>query len=638
MNGDAAQTAGATPAAPGEEAVAPPSWARRMGEALKPANLAWAIPGPIFHKEMWLAGRRTGTYWIRGIYTVLLLALVSLVYAVSRAESQGSPSQRLQQFQSMAPIVAYSMAWFQMVALPLAAIIFGAPAISDEKRAGTLGTLLTTPLRAWQIVLGKLTSTLVQLVVLALISTPLLLAMRLFGGITGEFVFAVQSLTISGAVLAGSLAVFHSIGAKRSPSAAAAALVLFLASQGICPLVVFLLSRSGLGIVDLAPQWYVMFCPPAVMGLVLVEMRSAGSPIPVSLAWPLATGYNLLLAMMLFIAAAARLRSVLRKEGEAGAAIPSGGPVQESAVGEPAGLPGAPAVRKRQKSGSRRRAGQESREVLDRPVYWREALQPTFRRRWHGFLLGAVVAGSLIWLYVKLGWQHVHSEGVHFPIAVAGCGMTLLLAVFGSSTLISGERESRTWDALLATPMSARDLIWSKFGGFLRRQWLVPAVVFGHFGLMSVLGIVDWRVMLLLPIVYGAPLAATAATGVLFSTIIKKSVRAAAANFAIWLGVWGVLPVLGGILSIGVRDPDGIFAAIGFFNPFGLSVVTMTGLVRSLSGPRNDGFDYYGFGSDLSFLEFGGLLFGYAAFHAGVVFVALRIAARHIADATARAT
>ncbi len=151
------------PLRPGVMMPERPPLLTRIGEALRPSSIIANIPGPIFHKEVWVAGRRAGPYWIRCLYAAGLLGLVALVFAAARSNFSGNSSaQRLQQLQQIAPAVTLAIVWFQQIALCIAAIILAAPAICDEQRAGTLGALLTTPLRAWQIVLGKLASLLIR--------------------------------------------------------------------------------------------------------------------------------------------------------------------------------------------------------------------------------------------------------------------------------------------------------------------------------------------------------------------------------------------------------------------------------------------------------------------------------------------
>ncbi len=61
---------------------------RRLARALNPLTLAGAIPGPIFQKEVWISGRKAGTYWGRFLYAAGMLGLVTLVF-IKSGDNQG---------------------------------------------------------------------------------------------------------------------------------------------------------------------------------------------------------------------------------------------------------------------------------------------------------------------------------------------------------------------------------------------------------------------------------------------------------------------------------------------------------------------------------------------------------------------
>src|SRR5262249_1232728 len=154
-------------------------------------NPASYLFGPIFQKEVRSTGRRRATYLFRMLYATALLVVVALAFqGLRQSAAHLSGVQRLQMLQQLAPQLALIIMWFQFAALALAAPIFAATAICDERRARTLGTLLTTPLTAPQIIWGKLSSRLVQLTILALLAAPLLLAIRVFGGLDARIVVA----------------------------------------------------------------------------------------------------------------------------------------------------------------------------------------------------------------------------------------------------------------------------------------------------------------------------------------------------------------------------------------------------------------------------------------------------------------
>ncbi|MDX2131098.1 MAG: ABC transporter permease subunit [Planctomycetota bacterium] len=670
------------PTAPAPPAAVPRrSRGARLFAALHPSYLAWAIPGPIFHKEMWMAGRRGGTYAIRALYTGALLAIVALTFVSMRPWGGGSTTARLQQIQGVAPSIAFGAAWFQFFALALAAIIFAAPSICDEKRAGTLGTLLTTPLRAWQIVLGKLASTCTQLVILALVSAPVLLALRLFGGVTAEFVLGSQCVTIATALLAANIALYVSIGAKRAPAAAGTALVLFFVSLGAGPLLLWgvtsidlpagvaarLLSGCVPGTGPLlapiiegvlrrlsgavGPGAYLFSTPVVGMSMLYQELRPGMLPAWTTRAgWLAGTAFGLAGSAVLFFASTFRLRRVLRAESDGGAPIPAPAPSRTARPGaQPPPLPGPAGGAWTLQTGAASpptrpheavRVRGWSREVGDHPVFWREFRQPLFRSSVQRLLAIGFLSVLLLFVYWRVGWDNLGEQAVQMPVGTLGTLMLVLLGIFSSSALIAGERESRTWEALLASPLSAWEIVTQKFLGSLRKAWLVLGTLTAHFVLMTLLFRVHPLTIVFLAFAVIPPLLGVTATGVLFSTVLPKSVRAAAANFALWVGVWAALPLVVGIASAGIGRADTMISIAMFPNPVGMTAVSLTGLAefewsRKFSLARWD-FDFYGIG-DVPALGFVFLLALYTALYAGVAWGALQMAARHIAVRTGRA-
>ena len=54
---------------------------RRLGGVRRSLRAPWrAVFGPIFQKEMAVAGRRGATYWIRALYTLGLLGAIAIAF------------------------------------------------------------------------------------------------------------------------------------------------------------------------------------------------------------------------------------------------------------------------------------------------------------------------------------------------------------------------------------------------------------------------------------------------------------------------------------------------------------------------------------------------------------------------------
>ncbi len=193
--------------------------------ARRPIPWHMRFPGPVFTKEVWILGKRPSTAWLRLLHVAVLLFIVGIVFVSMHRSSAWGAAAQLQQFQELAPAVTMAIVWVEFVMLILIGIALGGPAVCDEKRMGTLGTLLTTPLRPWQIVLGKGLGRVVELVILALVPLPLMLAVRSFGGVTAEAITTMTVTCLVNGLLAVQIAMFFSTISKRATSAIITALV-----------------------------------------------------------------------------------------------------------------------------------------------------------------------------------------------------------------------------------------------------------------------------------------------------------------------------------------------------------------------------------------------------------------------------
>lgn len=643
-------------AAPAPDPAARPSLAIRLLRGLRPSHLAWAIPGPVFAKEVWMAGRRASTYWIRGGFVLGMTALVALVFMAYRFDDFGTTSQRLQRLQQMAPNLTVTIIWFQYVAIILASVILASPMVCDEKRKGTLSTLLCTPLKAWQILLGKLSAMGVQLLVLALAATPLLLALRLFGGVTAETIAAAAWITISSAALASTLTLLGSVMFKRSPVAAASGLVMFLGSQFMVTLVVGIIAtfKQTMTPALLVPMF--VLTPPLMLGVLSADLVGGGGmPIPFKTeAWLIAGTYNWVLACVTFGLATLALRRAMRKEGEAGAgpapakkrsrAKPSESEL--AAASTTADVAPAPGVVTAARAPSTSLA-HASRVVGENPVLWREVRQRSFGKPLYAWVLFGGIGLIALWIYFQVtaqwrgGWltgldlDELGDEALNYPTMALGGVITMLLACFTSSQSVSSEKESRTWEVLLATPMSAWDIVWGKFVGALRRQWIVPVIMLGHLVVVSFVGPVRVLAIPQVALVLFGGLVAITAVGVFASVLVGKSTRAAGANFGFWLSVWGAIPLLIALLneaSGGGMDTGDVISVLMMPNPVAIVVCIISGSLGDDSPARYELMDLGRVGT----LEMCGIVVAFATAYVLFAFAVLRAAAMVLASRSLR--
>ncbi|MHC4354122.1 MAG: ABC transporter permease subunit, partial [Planctomycetota bacterium] len=142
------------------------------------ARLSW-LAGPIFEKELRVSSRRKRNYALRSGYLLLLTVLIASAWLRTAVTgSGGSIAYTISRMGELGKNLILTITWFQFFAAQLVAVVMLSSSISDEIRRGTLDVLMTTPVNSFQVVAGKLLSSLLQLTLLLAISLPLLAILR----------------------------------------------------------------------------------------------------------------------------------------------------------------------------------------------------------------------------------------------------------------------------------------------------------------------------------------------------------------------------------------------------------------------------------------------------------------------------
>jgi hypothetical protein len=116
-----------------------------------------------------------------------------------------------------------------------------------------------------------------------------------------------------------------------------------------------------------------------------------------------------------------------------------------------------------------------TREVSDRPVLWREVRQPLFGSRLRLIIVSVLAFVGLAFTYYWAGTSEGEfsfrvafaNEGLHGALSVIGAIAVMLQPVFMTAGAIANEREARTWEVLLTTPLPARSIMLGKLIGTL---------------------------------------------------------------------------------------------------------------------------------------------------------------------------
>jgi ABC-type transport system involved in multi-copper enzyme maturation permease subunit len=448
--------------------------------------------GPVLHHEMMLGSRRSRAYYFRWIYAGWLVLQVLWFWM------QFGMSLLVGATNSYAtPVVA---SWFvetfvvqQLILLVLATPVLTAGAVTDEKTRGTLQYLLTTDLLSWHIVLGKMLGRIFQVAMIALAGAPLFCFLGVFAGVEPVTLLGVAAVTLLPLCALGSASLLASVWNRHTRDAVLSLYV--VGTLGL--LAIWFLGRGALHYFNplyvLEPAWGERSLPD------LAEFLHR-------LAWATLCWGGI--TVVCFGLSVWRLRPayIRQIEGEG--------------------------RKKKERWWRVRRPA-----VPENPIPWKErhveGLAPisTLRRipTWLAVatvFIGTTVSSAAILLFhlpasVTLSrltqlalqfrfdeiWQLLESAwATAVPPDEAFYLQSLLVMLIASlvvgircSGTICGEREKQSWEALLLTPLTSRQLVRGKLWGIIGSSYLylfayaLPALVLSALGgIMSFFWTVIW--------------------------------------------------------------------------------------------------------------------------------------------------
>ncbi len=181
---------------------------------------------PIVSRELRLASRRRGTYWIRSGAALVIMLVGTWLFLILRSD----PSKELAMV--LFCVLTGGAVLFALLSGPRST----ADSISEEKREGTLGLLFLTDLKGYDIVLGKLVASSLNsfysvVAVLPMLAIPLLMG----GGITLAEFGRMTVVTLSALFFSLTLGIFVSAISRSAQKAAAVTSLLIVFFAAILP-------------------------------------------------------------------------------------------------------------------------------------------------------------------------------------------------------------------------------------------------------------------------------------------------------------------------------------------------------------------------------------------------------------------
>lgn len=424
--------------------------------------------GPIFVREWLTLPRRTWHYVLRTLYLVLLWVLALTAWQAAVGWEQPATLGDTARF---GWLLFHVLSYVQLVLLMFFAALSAASTISQEKDRRTFVLLLVTDLRNYEIVLGKLLGSLLQIVLFLAGMVPVLLMLLLLGGVSGEQVVQATVVLATTALAAGSLGGLVALWREKTFQALALT-VLFLVLY-ICLVQALTLVPWLLGLVALQPpatetitMWQTWLQPFLALESVL------DPPLEQAVVAP---AYGFAIAMLV-LSGVLNLLGILRLR----VWNPSGEPIiqREAPEGQQ------PIDRARAHA-----APGPVRKVWENPILWREIATRAYGRRpllvKSAYFLVVVLVG-----YYALGpaqsGEWAAARGL-VPIGI----LSLILVSAQAVTAITSERDVGSLDLLLVTDITPKEFIFGKLWGILynTKEYLLPplilAVIYAARGLLA---------------------------------------------------------------------------------------------------------------------------------------------------------
>jgi ABC-type transport system involved in multi-copper enzyme maturation permease subunit len=430
--------------------------------------------GPIFAREWLTVPRRDRHYAVRAAYLGLLWILGITLWQLS-AGWEYTPT--------LGDVARFGLLLFQVltlyVQLPLLlffAALSAASTVAREKDRRTFVLLLMTDLRNYEIVLGKLLGSLLQIGVLLAGMVPVLALLVLMGGVSVTQVAQATLVMAATAVAAGSLGSLVALWRDKTfPALALTALFVVL----------YLCLVEGLALVPAVAGWvgraYAAYLPVETWQQWLDPFRAMQSVLePADRAQAgLEPAYGFAMVMLLMTIALNAWALVRLRVWN-----PSGEPImQREAITD---------EDETKDRASAHAAPGALRPVWPNPILWREVRTRAYGRRPYLVKAAYAVVLGLICYYAydqvaKYGHGPRRAAEGLIPVGV----LSLLLVSAQAVTSVTTERDSGALDLLLVTDLTPQEFIFGKLWGIVynAKEYLLPplilAGIYGYFWMLA---------------------------------------------------------------------------------------------------------------------------------------------------------
>ena len=404
--------------------------------------------GPIFSRELAITPRRWQHYVYRVLYPAALAVLMSTAWFIVVGTQEIRNTGDMARFGG---ILLQVLAPLQLAVMTFLAALACVSSIAQEKDRKTIVLLLLTRLSDHEVVLGKLVSSLLPVFSMLLASFPIVGLITLFGGASWPQILVMYAIAFAAVIAAGSLGTLFALWREKTFQA---------------------LTMTAIVI----SLWVGFWEAAALVGgdHTYVELATALSPFRATwsaLVNPSVTG--LVPKELLFVAVALGISLVLnvistvrlRAWNTGRDAMPKNESEDDEAKTEEQARAGHVDARVR-------KVDQNSRQVWDNPVLWREMCTWAYGRkvlvmRVAYVLLFAAAAGGIWFSGADNGANR--NERTIVPVTARTLAPFLVVSLVIVNALavtsITNERDGGALDLLLVTDLTPKEFVFGKLGG-----------------------------------------------------------------------------------------------------------------------------------------------------------------------------
>ncbi|WP_010587648.1 ABC transporter permease [Schlesneria paludicola] len=393
------------------------------------------LAGPLFSREALTVPRQLTHFLIRSGY---IAALFVLMYTAAQTTFGWQQVRNLGDIARFGQLVFQVFAVVQLALMLFFAVLFAAGNVAQEKDRRTMLLLLMTDLRDRELVLGKLTASLLLPIVLLSVSIPVFVIVQLLGGVSLAQIGCAIAISAAAGLAAGSWGSLVAFWRDKTFQTLAISLIGIVIYMGLVEGIL-----AAIGSVSNVALVVGAFNPFRAMLRVLDPLNVAGGVSFVQVA-------SMSTAALTFLAIAIVAVTILRVR-----------------VWNPSRTLGDLATMDEKDRGVVR----PPRPVWNSPIIWREMMTKAYGRKIFVIKLAyLVIAAAAFYVVLTTPAGSALVLGMISPIGAAFVALSLLTMMLVNAqgvTALTSERDAGTLELLLVTDISAKEFIFGKLGGVL---------------------------------------------------------------------------------------------------------------------------------------------------------------------------